>query len=83
MQPTRPISGHVFRVDGRRRTVWRAKYRLPDGRQVQRTIGPAWTQRGRPPRGYYTRLHAALRHWTTAELPFTNPHYSNAEIPRS
>jgi integrase len=58
MQPTRPISGHVFRVEGRRRTVWRAKYRLPDGRQVQRTIGPAWTERGRPPRGYYTRRTA-------------------------
>jgi integrase len=58
MQPTRPISGHVFRVEGRRRPVWRAKYRLPDGRQVQRTIGPAWTARGRPPRGYYTRRTA-------------------------
>jgi RimJ/RimL family protein N-acetyltransferase len=33
-------------------------------------------------RGYYTKLHTALRHWATAELPFTNPHYSNAEIPR-
>jgi len=38
--------------------VWRAKYRLPDGRQVQRTIGPAWTARGRPPRGFYTRRTA-------------------------
>ena len=38
VQP-RPVSGHVFRVEGRRRPVWRAKYRLPDGRQVQRTIG--------------------------------------------
>ena len=25
--------GHVFRVDGKRRSVWYAKYRLPDGRQ--------------------------------------------------
>jgi RimJ/RimL family protein N-acetyltransferase len=32
-------------------------------------------------RGYYTKLYKALRHWTTTELPFTNPHYSNAEIP--
>ena len=38
--------------------MWRAKYRLPDGRQVQRTIGPAWTARGRPPRGFYTRRTA-------------------------
>jgi hypothetical protein len=44
----RAISGHVFRVDGQRRSVWRAKYRLPDGRQVQTSIGRAWTERGRP-----------------------------------
>ena len=35
--------------------VWYAKYRLPDGRQVQRTIGPGWTERGRPPAGYVTK----------------------------
>ena len=38
--------------------MWRAKYRMPDGRQVQRTIGPAWTARSRPPRGFYTRRTA-------------------------
>lgn len=47
------VSGHVFRYEGKRRPVWRAKYRLPDGRQVQKTIGPAWTARGRPPAGYF------------------------------
>jgi len=31
------------------------KYRLPDGRQVQRRLGPAWTGRGRPPAGYFTK----------------------------
>jgi len=35
--------------------VWYAKYRLPDGRQVQKKIGPAWTERGRPPAGYVTK----------------------------
>ena len=30
---------------------WYAKYRLPDGRQVQKKLGPAWTERGRPPAG--------------------------------
>jgi integrase len=35
--------------------VWRAKYRLGDGRQVHRRVGPAWTGRGRPPAGYFTR----------------------------
>jgi integrase len=32
-----------------------AKYRLPDGRQVQKKLGPAWTSRGRPPAGYFTK----------------------------
>src|SRR3954447_23601089 len=57
-------SGHVFRFEGKRRPTWRAKYRLPDGRQVQKTLGPAWTARGRPPAGYFTRrtAEAWLRH---------------------
>jgi len=38
--------------------VWYAKYRLPDGRQVQKKIGPAWTDRGRPPAGYFTKRTA-------------------------
>jgi integrase len=52
------VSGHVFRFEGKRRPVWRAKYRLPDGRQVQKTIGPAWTARGRPAAGYWTKRTA-------------------------
>jgi integrase len=28
---------------------------LPDSRQVQRKIGPAWSDRGRPPAGYFTK----------------------------
>jgi hypothetical protein len=35
--------------------VWYAKYRLPDGRQVQKKLGPAWTERRRPPSGYFTK----------------------------
>ena len=31
---------------------------LPDGRQVQRRLGPAWTGRGRPATGYLTRRSA-------------------------
>jgi integrase len=39
------------------------KYRLPDGRQVQKKLGPAWTGRGRPAAGYLTKRLAqdALR----------------------
>jgi integrase len=50
-----PPSGHVFRVERARGPVWYAKYRLPDGRQVQKKIGPAWTGRGRPAAGYVTK----------------------------
>ncbi len=53
--PTQPPSGHVFRVERKAGAVWYAKYRLPDGRQVQRKIGPAWSERGRPPAGYFTK----------------------------
>src|SRR5690242_18637867 len=55
---SQPISGHVTRYEGKRRPVWRAKYRLPDGRQVKKTLGPAWTARGRPPAGYWTKRTA-------------------------
>jgi hypothetical protein len=35
---------------------WYAKYRLPDGRQVQKkSSGPAWTGRGRPPGRCFTK----------------------------
>ena len=54
----RPPSGHVFRAERTRGPVRYAKYRLPDGRQVQRKIGPAWTERGRPPAGYFTKRTA-------------------------
>lgn len=51
-------TGHVFRVDRTRGPAWYAKYRLPDGRQVQKRIGPAWTDRGRPAAGFYTKRTA-------------------------
>jgi hypothetical protein len=53
-----PISGYVYRFEGARGPVWRAKYRLPDGRQIHRPIGPAWTERGRPRAGWYTKRTA-------------------------
>jgi hypothetical protein len=52
------VSGHVYRHEGIRGPVWRAKYRLPDGRQVHRTIGQVWTDRGRPRAGYFTKRTA-------------------------
>jgi integrase len=56
--PVRPPSGHVFRVERKRGAQWYAKYRLPDGRQLQRRIGPVWTERGRPAAGYFTKRTA-------------------------
>jgi integrase len=54
-EPLRSPTGHVFRVERKREPCWYAKYRLPDGRQVQKKLGPAWTARGRPPAGYFTK----------------------------
>ena len=59
-------TGHVFRVERTRGPVWYAKYRLPDGRQVQKKLGPAWTERGRPPAGYFTKRLA--EEWLRAVL---------------
>jgi hypothetical protein len=51
-------TGTVFRREGARRPVWYARYRLADGSQVQRRIGPAWTERGRPASGYFAKRTA-------------------------
>lgn len=54
----RPISGHVFKRKGKRGSVWYAKYRLPDGRQLKKRIGPAWTEKTAPPEGHFTKTTA-------------------------
>ncbi len=48
----------MFRVERNRGPCWYAKYRMPDGRQVQKKIGPAWAERGSPPAGYFTKRTA-------------------------
>jgi integrase len=53
-----PISGHISQRKGKRGGVWYAKYRLPDGRQVQKRIGRAWTEKTAPPEGYFTKASA-------------------------
>jgi integrase len=71
----RQPSGHVRLVQRRSGAVYYAKYRLPDGRQVQRRIGPAWSGRALPPDGYYTRraaeawLHDVLDQAQRGTLP--------------
>jgi integrase len=54
-EAVRRPTGHVYRRDGKRGGVWYAKYRLPDGRQIQRKLGPDWSARGRPVAGYFTQ----------------------------
>lgn len=58
LSAAQPPTGHVFRMERKRGPQWYAKYRLPDGRQVQRRIGPAWSERGRPPASYFTKRTA-------------------------
>ena len=71
----RPISGHVFKRKGKRGAVWYAKYRLPDGRQQKRRLGPAWTEKTAPPDGYFTKgkaekhLDELLRQTREGTLP--------------
>ena len=52
------VTGHASLRQRKHGPVWYLKYRLADGRQVQKLLGPAWTERGRPAAGYYTRKTA-------------------------
>lgn len=54
------VTGHVTLRRRKRGTVFYLRYRLADGRQVQKLLGPAWTERSRPPVGYYTRKTAEV-----------------------
>lgn len=71
----RPISGHVFKRKGKRGTVWYAKFRLPDGQQQKKRLGPAWTEKTAPPDGYFTKgkaqahLDEMLRQVRDGSLP--------------
>ena len=66
LQQVGPASGYVFRVERARGPQWYAKWREPGGRQVKRRIGPAWTKRGRPAPGFFTRRTA--EDWLRAVL---------------
>jgi integrase len=56
---THRASGHLSLRKRKGGDVWYVKFRLPDGRQVQRKLGPAWLTAGRSPAGWYTRKDAA------------------------
>lgn len=52
------VTGHLNLRKRKRGPVWYLRYRLADGRHVQKLLGPAWTERSRPPTGYYTKRTA-------------------------
>ena len=54
-------TGHVYLRTRSRGPVWYAKFRLPDGRQVNKKLGLPWTEKGRPPEGYLTKRLAEAR----------------------
>src|ERR687884_142119 len=54
------VSGHLFKREGKRGAVWYARYRV-DGSEKQERIGKAWTEKGRPPEGYFTRKTAKAK----------------------
>lgn len=53
------VSGTVLLKRRKNGDQFYAKYRV-NGRQLKKRIGPAWTERGRPPLGYYTRKSAQV-----------------------
>jgi integrase len=59
----RHVTGHVALIQRKRGPQWYLRYRLASGRHVKKWLGPAWTEGGRPPAGYFTKktAEAALR----------------------
>ncbi len=57
LDPSAPISGHIYLREGKRRSVWYAKWRDQQGQHQQR-LGPAWTSKGAPPPGQLRRRDA-------------------------
>ncbi len=56
---TGPISGHVYVKSGPRGSSWYYRARVPH--EVRKRLGPAWTGKGRPPAGSFTRKTAEAR----------------------
>jgi integrase len=67
------VSGHVKLVKRKRGDQWYLKYRAPSGKQLEKRLGPAWTERGRVPDGYFTRktVENALSASTLGPSPTT------------
>lgn len=69
------VSGHIELIQRKRGSQFYAKYRLADGRQVMKRLGPVWSGRGRPTDGHFTRkmaeqaLQAILTDARRGQLP--------------
>jgi hypothetical protein len=81
------ITGHVLLVPRKRGDQFYAHYRLADGRQVKKRLGPAHTGKGRPPTGHFTRKMAQealdailtdLRRGTVQVAPKTGATFADA-----
>jgi integrase len=59
-QPTarRAASGNVYLKKGKKGATWHMRYRLPDGTESRKAIGPAAPGNGRPPEGTFTKRTA-------------------------
>lgn len=51
----------TLRGKPRAKPVWVMRYRLPSGKDSRKVLGPAWTKKGRPPRGYLTEGEALIK----------------------
>jgi integrase len=52
-----PVSGHVWIYKGKLRSTWCVKWRDLGG-QHEKRLGPAWTEKGPPPPGYFREREA-------------------------
>src|SRR4051794_832248 len=72
-------SGHVEMVERKRGPQFYIRYRVAGGPQKMKLLGPAWTGKGRPPEGYFTKktandaLHALLTDARRGQLPGSTP----------
>jgi integrase len=61
MQPQRTATGFVRVVPRATGPTFYAQIRTPDGRRMQRKLGPAWLKRSAPPDGHLSRADAEAR----------------------
>jgi integrase len=54
------VSGHVRRVERKRGDQFYLRYRTPSGKVIEKRLGPVWSERSRPPAGYFTQKMAEV-----------------------